>query len=69
MMFNYTGSESLGLARNEAAVNSAISFINDGIERGIFRPKVDRTFQLEDVVAAHQYMEAGNQIGKIVITV
>ena len=69
MMFNFTGSKSLGLTRNEAAVKRGISFINDGIERGIFRPRVDRTFKLDDVVAAHRYMEAGNQIGKIVITV
>ena len=69
MMFNFTGSESLGLARNESAVKRAISFINNGIERGIFRSRVDRTFKFDDVVAAHQYMESGNQIGKIVITV
>jgi NADPH:quinone reductase-like Zn-dependent oxidoreductase len=69
MMFNFTGSESLGLMRNQAAMERAISFINSGIERGIFTPRVDRTFMLDDVVAAHRYMEAGNQIGKIVITV
>ena len=69
MMFNFTGSESLDLTRNEPAVKRVILFINDGIERGMFRPRVDRTFKLDDVVAAHRYMEAGNQIGKIVITV
>ena len=69
MMFNFTGSESLGLTRNQAAMGRAISFINSGIERGIFTPRVDRTFKLDEVVAAHRYMEAGNQIGKIVITV
>jgi NADPH:quinone reductase-like Zn-dependent oxidoreductase len=69
MMFNFTSSVSQGLTRNEAAVNRAISFINGGIEAVIFRPRVDRTFKLDGVVAAHQYMETGNQIGKIVITV
>jgi NADPH:quinone reductase-like Zn-dependent oxidoreductase len=68
-VFNFTGSASLGLTRDEAAVERAIAFINGGIEKGLFKPKVDRTFKLDDVVAAHRYMEAGAQIGKIVITV
>src|SRR6266404_2045002 len=68
-VFNFTGSASLGLTREEAAVERAIAFINGGIEKGLFKPKVDRTFTLDDVVAAHRYMEAGAQIGKIVITV
>jgi NADPH:quinone reductase-like Zn-dependent oxidoreductase len=68
-VFNFTGSPSLGLTRNEEAVERAIAFINGGIEKGLFKPKVDRTFKLDDVVAAHRYMEAGAQIGKIVITV
>jgi len=46
-----------------------LSSIAQGIETGLFKPKVDRTFKLDDVVAAHRYMEAGTQIGKIVITV
>jgi NADPH:quinone reductase-like Zn-dependent oxidoreductase len=68
-VFNFTGSQSLGLTRNEGAVERAIAFINGGIEKGLFKPKVDRTFKLDEVVAAHRYMEAGAQIGKIVITV
>jgi NADPH:quinone reductase-like Zn-dependent oxidoreductase len=69
LVFNFTGSPSLGLTRDDGAVERAIAFINDGIEKGLFKPKVDRTFKLDDVVAAHRYMEAGGQIGKIVITV
>jgi NADPH:quinone reductase-like Zn-dependent oxidoreductase len=69
MRFNFTGSESQGLTCNEGAIKRAISFINNGIEREIFRPRVDRIFKLDDVVAAHRYMESGAQIGKIVITV
>jgi len=68
-VFNFTGSLSLGLTRDDGAVQRGITFINGGIETGLFKPKVDRTFKLDDVVAAHRYMEAGTQIGKIVITV
>ncbi len=68
-MFNFTGSQSLGLTRDEGAVERAIAFINGGIENGLLKPTVDRSFALDDVVVAHRYMEAGAQIGKIVITV
>ncbi|WP_375162230.1 zinc-binding dehydrogenase [Fictibacillus sp. WQ 8-8] len=33
-------------------------------------PIIDRTFaSLEDIIDAHSYLEAGNHVGKIVITV
>ena len=67
-MFDFTGAPTLGLTPDKPAVERAIAYINDGIVKGIFRPRVDRTFPFEDIVAAHRYMEAGTQIGKIVIT-
>jgi hypothetical protein len=30
---------------------------------------IDRTFDLDDVVQAHRYLESNAQIGKIIITV
>src|SRR5699024_524348 len=36
-------------------------------ESGALRPIVDREFTFEDAVAAHQYMEAGNHGGKLVL--
>jgi NADPH:quinone reductase-like Zn-dependent oxidoreductase len=48
-LFNFTGSLSLGLTRNDGAMERAIAFINGGIEKGLFKPKVDRTFKLDDV--------------------
>ena len=32
-------------------------------------PFIDRTFSLDQIVAAHEYMESNKQIGKIVVTV
>jgi NADPH:quinone reductase-like Zn-dependent oxidoreductase len=46
----------------------AFAYIHGGIEKGIFKPRVDSTFAFKDVVAAHRYMGSGNQIGKIVLT-
>nr|WSW67705.1 zinc-dependent alcohol dehydrogenase family protein [Streptomyces sp. NBC_00995] len=47
----------------------AVAFVSSGLRSGAFRPVVDRTFGLDEIVAAHRYLEAGTQIGKIVVTV
>lgn len=39
------------------------------IEDGRFRPVVDRTFALADAAKAHDYMEQGVHIGKVLLTV
>ncbi len=39
------------------------------IERGAFRPIVDKTFPLVQAAAAHAYLEAGDHIGKVVLTI
>jgi NADPH:quinone reductase-like Zn-dependent oxidoreductase len=36
---------------------------------GTFRPLIDRTFPLEDIVAAYDYVETGQKIGSVVLTV
>ncbi|WP_331766230.1 zinc-dependent alcohol dehydrogenase family protein [Embleya sp. NBC_00896] len=47
----------------------AEAFISSGLRTGAFEPAVDRTFDLDRIVEAHRYMEAGAQVGKIVVTV
>jgi putative PIG3 family NAD(P)H quinone oxidoreductase len=39
------------------------------IERGVFRPMVDKTFPLAQAAEAHAYLEAGDHVGKVVLTV
>ncbi|MGN6795424.1 MAG: NAD(P)-dependent alcohol dehydrogenase [Streptosporangiaceae bacterium] len=39
------------------------------MESGKFRPVIDRTYPLEDIVPAHEYVETGQKIGNVVITV
>jgi putative PIG3 family NAD(P)H quinone oxidoreductase len=39
------------------------------IERGRFRPIVDKTFPLQQAAEAHAYLEAGDHVGKVVLTV
>ena len=38
------------------------------VEAGKLKPVIDRTFALEDAPAAHARMEAGDHVGKIVLT-
>ncbi len=49
-------------ARGKAAVAA-------GVAAGIYRPAVDRVFNLGEVAAAHEYMESNVQQGKIVVRV
>lgn len=44
-------------------------FINAGLRSGSLSPVIDRTFDLDDVVQAHRYLESNAQVGKIVLTV
>ncbi|GAA0596064.1 zinc-dependent alcohol dehydrogenase family protein [Streptomyces crystallinus] len=47
----------------------AEAFVTSGLRSGAFVPTVDRVFALDEVVEAHRYMEAGAQVGKIVVAV
>jgi NADPH:quinone reductase-like Zn-dependent oxidoreductase len=37
------------------------------VEAGVYRPNIDRVFGLDDIVAAHRYMENNQAIGKLVV--
>ena len=41
----------------------------DLVASGRVKPVVDRAFPLEEARAAHEYLEAGNQFGKVVLTI
>ncbi|MDT0345370.1 zinc-dependent alcohol dehydrogenase family protein [Streptomyces litchfieldiae] len=47
----------------------AAAFVASGLRSNAFRPVVDRTFELSEIVEAHRYLESNAQIGKIVVTV
>ncbi len=46
----------------------AEKYIYKHLEDGTFKPKIARTFALDQIVDAHRYMESNAQIGKIVVT-
>jgi NADPH:quinone reductase-like Zn-dependent oxidoreductase len=47
----------------------AVKYVFDHVETGDFKPRNDRVFPLSQIVEAHRYLESGEQIGKIVVTV
>ena len=40
-----------------------------GSASGALRPIIARTFEFDDIVNAHRYLESGRQFGKLVVTV
>ncbi|MCL7424921.1 zinc-dependent alcohol dehydrogenase family protein [Streptomyces sp. YS415] len=59
----------LETTRDPLRLRRAEAFVASGLSSGAFAPAVDRVFPLEEIVEAHRYLEAGGQVGKIVVTV
>ncbi len=64
-----TGYQVLDYVREPVRLERARQSIVTGIETGALKPEIDRIFPLEEIVAAHRYMESNSQCGKIVVTV
>jgi NADPH:quinone reductase-like Zn-dependent oxidoreductase len=45
---------------------AALQQIIREVEAGVYRPNIDRVFGLDDIVAAHRYMEDNQAMGKLV---
>ena len=54
---------------NPAVFTQAKKYVFDHLAAGDFKPRIDKTFPLAQIVEAHRYMESNQQIGKIVVTV
>jgi len=46
-----------------------IGYFRRLIESGEFRPVIDRTYPLDEIVDAYRYVETGQKIGNVVISV
>lgn len=46
-----------------------LTFIRELAERGDFKPVIDREFSLDDIVAAHRYVDSGEKIGNVLIRI
>ncbi|MET8700161.1 zinc-dependent alcohol dehydrogenase family protein [Kitasatospora sp. NPDC058032] len=57
------------ITTDPGALRRAEAFVSSGLATGAFQPVIDRVFPFEEIVDAHRYLEAGSQIGKIVVAV
>lgn len=53
---------------NPVTVRRMSAFLNAGLRTGVFSPIIDRVFHFERVSEAHQYIEEGSLLGKVVLT-
>ena len=44
-------------------------YFREVLESGAFRPLVDRRYRLEEIVEAYRYVETGQKIGNVVVSV
>lgn len=68
MVYSFTGLATIGVPRNDEAMSRALAFITENLASGKLKPKVAKTFPLEQIREAHRYMESNAQLGKIVVT-
>jgi NADPH:quinone reductase-like Zn-dependent oxidoreductase len=45
-----------------------VLFMKELIDTGAFRLVIDRTYRLDEVVAAHHYVESWHKVGNVVLT-
>ncbi len=46
-----------------------VTYLRDRIEAGGFRPVIDGTYPLEDIVEAYRYVDTEQKVGNVVIRV
>jgi NADPH:quinone reductase-like Zn-dependent oxidoreductase len=56
------------VARIDAQLSALKRFVTDGLADRTLRPTIAQTFPFDQVADAHRLMEAGEQVGKIVVT-
>ncbi|MBC3788877.1 zinc-dependent alcohol dehydrogenase family protein [Spirosoma utsteinense] len=63
------GYTSMDLMLNQASLQAAIAFINEGIAEGKLKPVIGKTFPFGSIVEATRFLESNRHVGKVVVTV
>ena len=56
----------LNLGRDDPGM---ASYFREVLESGAFRPHIDRRYRLDEIVEAYRYVETGQKIGNVVVSV
>ena len=56
------------LTRDDESLAALKAFVAAGLAEGAFRPTIARTFAFDRIADAHRFVEAGEQVGKVVVT-
>ncbi|SMP30315.1 zinc-dependent alcohol dehydrogenase family protein [Flavobacterium hercynium] len=62
----YSAIEVMG---NMEVLIQAITFIDKGLAEEKLKPVIDKVFNINDIVASHNYLESNQQFGKIVVNI
>lgn len=54
---------------NDTKLVTLKQFISEGLKSGALQPAIAKIFPFEEIVDAHRYLESGDQIGKVVVTI
>ena len=46
-----------------------VNFLKDRVENGEFKPVIDRTYRLEEIVEAYTYVETGQKTGNVILKI
>ena len=56
------------LTRDDTKLTALKQYVSEGLADGVFHPTIARTFAFDQISDAHRFMESGEQVGKIVVT-
>jgi NADPH:quinone reductase-like Zn-dependent oxidoreductase len=54
---------------DDAKLQRMKMFVAAGLSSGAFKPLIAKVFPFDEIVKAHEYLESGDQFGKVVVTV
>lgn len=57
------------ITRDDTKLAALKRFVSEGLAAGVLQPTISRLFTFDQIAEAHRFMEAGEQIGKIVVSV
>ena len=64
-----SGRAKLVLGESPPRTPAGLEFLNALVEEGVLKPVIDQTYDLDDLVAAHRYVDKGHKKGNVVITI